>query len=143
MTLKVALGLGEGDRWWRPQRMAGTMRKIQQQVRRDSDCPVQLGRDSPASPALTPAAFDHRLSEPTNTSLSLQARGAAGDTYLAASFPLTPLPWSCGGKPAKRVCLCPLPAGEMVLQAHIKVMNLHGCYSETRIDFCFNYYFGK
>lgn len=102
--------------------------------------PHAAGRVSPTSPVPTSAVVVNRLCEPTIASLSLQAKGAASDVYLAASFPLTPSPWSRGGKLAKDVCLCPLPTGEMVLQAHVKVMNLHGCYSETRINPCSNYY---
>lgn len=41
------------------------------------------------------------------------------------------------------VCLSSLPASEMVLPVHIKVMNPHGCYSETIIDSFFKLLFWK
>lgn len=74
-------------------------------------------------------------------SRSLQDGDAAGEVEL--SPPITPSSRSCGEKAGQGGCLSPLPGCEMVLQAGIRVMNLHGCHPETIIDSCFNDYFGK
>lgn len=88
---------------------------------------------------VSPASFGPHLNPPSR--YSLQDRGV----YLAASLPVTPWPYSPrgGGEAGQGGCLSSWPACETVLPAHIKVTNLHGCYSETTTDSCFNSYFGQ
>lgn len=59
--------------------------------------PSSLSVSPSQASVLTSATFSNRLSEPTTVFQSLQARGAAGDVYLAVSLPVTPWPYGCGG----------------------------------------------
>ena len=115
--------------------------QIQNELRDDSEppwvsCPYLLG-ELMSSPLLL-----LRTIALNPLSWSLQDGGATGDIQLSPAHHSILLELSEEAWP-RGLPLSSLPECEMVLQAHIKVMNLHGCHSATIIDSCFNYYFGK
>lgn len=120
--------------------MAAAGAQVQNELRDDSwppwvSCPYLLGKRM-SSPLLL-----LRTITLSPLSQSLQHGGATGDVQLSPAHHSILLELSEEGWP--RGCLSSPPGCEMVLQAHIKVMNLHGCHSAAIVDSCFNYYFGK